>query len=176
MVKVTHADGEGPKKTQTYSGTSFTCLSWLLRGFSWILTWIHLDSTGFRGSLADFRSLPFSTVALLEGGREGCRQKRLASAHECWWWSWWWSWWWLWWVVSLLPSRQVRRRTTRTRHSARQTKRTLPAPNPIEFGVGKVHFGIERDKKAPTTNLTSISPCFTGKKIRNCGRQVANNK
>ena len=44
------------------------------------MTWIHLDSLGFRGSLADFRSLPFFTV-----GARGADKKRFSSAREWWW-------------------------------------------------------------------------------------------
>ena len=50
-----------------------------------------------------------------------------------------------------------------------QTKWTLPAPNSIEFGAGKVHLEPEwpilepeRDKKTPREKLSSISPCFKG--------------
>ena len=41
-------------------------------------------------------------------------------------------------------------------------KWTFPAPNSIEFGVGKVDFGTERNQKAPNKKLTSVSPCFWG--------------
>ncbi len=45
----------------------------LLRRFSWILTWIHLDSPGFRGSLqilADFKAfrLFFGSILRRRGG------------------------------------------------------------------------------------------------------------
>ena len=51
-------------------------------------------------------------------------------------------------------------------------KWTLPAPNSIEFGVGKVDFGTERDQKAPDKKLTSVSPCFKGLKSNNAvGKQ-----
>ena len=46
--------------------------------------------------------------------------------------------------------------------SETKQKCTFPAPNSIEFGVGKVHFGTERDNKTPRQKLSSISPCFKG--------------
>ena len=64
------------------------------------------------------------------------------------------------------PHRCGGRHQQQRRHSAKQTKWTFPAPNSIEFGVGKVHFGTERDTKSPRKKLTSISPCFWGLKIK----------
>ena len=44
-------------------------------------------------------------------------------------------------------------------------KCTFPAPNSIEFGVGKVHFGTERGKKAPRKKIHEHFPLFLGLKI-----------
>ena len=59
--------------------------------------------------------------------------------------------------------RQVWRRTARPRHSAKANqKSTLPAPNSIEFGVGKVDFGTERDQKAPQKNSRAFPLVLKG--------------
>ena len=42
------------------------------------------------------------------------------------------------------------------------------------FGIGKVHFGTEREPTNTPQKITSVSPCFRGLKSENCGRQAAN--
>ena len=53
------------------------------------------------------------------------------------------------------------RRTARPRHSAKANpKCTFPAPNSIEFGVGKVHFGTEREPTDTKTKIVKRFPLF----------------
>ena len=40
--------------------------------------------------------------------------------------------------------------------SETKQKCTFPAPNSIEFGVGKVHFGTERDNRHPKQNCQAF--------------------
>ena len=133
------------------------------------MTWLLLDLLAFARVLADFRSLPFFTV-----GARGADKKRFSSARE---------WWWL--VVGGLGTgmgipiapaagagggcggwcrfyRRARCGGEPQGHGTQRDKQkwTLPAPNSIEFGVGMVHFGTERDNKSTHEKFDKRFPLF----------------
>ena len=66
------------------------------------------------------------------------------------------SWWWF--RGFFAPGAEENRKATAL--SATNKKCTLPAPNSIEFGAGRVYFGTEREPTDAKTKIVKHFPFF----------------